>query len=202
MSASRSDTIIHERDYESALEGRTSWFLRASASGRNRGDLAVRYGISEGPVSICGRPLQDRENVWIVAARGRMLSSVRPVMQQEDSRRPVWEFADRVRSPKVRSKASAVIAIDGTGGPLSVLVAKQSQPNFMRRFSESSPTPPPRPPQSLPVVRYDAKARQRSLDMLPWGLIPYWVKDINVGFANVQRKGGGHRGQASFRQSL
>ena len=97
MSASRSDTIIHERDYESALEGRTSWFLRASASGRNRGDLAVRYGISEGPVSICGRPLQDRENVWIVAARGRMLSSVRPVMRQEDSRRPVWEFADRVQ---------------------------------------------------------------------------------------------------------
>ena len=58
------------------------------------------------------------------------------------------------------------------------------------------------PTDSLPVVRYDAKARQRSLDMLPWGLIPYWVKDINVGFANVQRKGGGHRGQASFRQSL
>ena len=147
-------------------------------------------------------PFQARGNVGVVVARGRMLSSVRPVMRQEDSRRPVWEFADRVRSPKVRSKASAVIAIDGTGGPLSVLVAKQSQPNFMRRFSESSPTPPPRPPQSLPVVRYDAKARQRSLDMLPWGLIPYWVKDINVGFANVQRKGGGHRGQASFRQSL
>src|SRR5215469_2554749 len=30
-------------------------------------------------------------------ARGRMLSSVRPLMRQEDSRRPVWEFADRVQ---------------------------------------------------------------------------------------------------------
>src|SRR6201994_4591844 len=29
--------------------------------------------------------------------RGRMLSSVRPSMRQEHSRRPVWEFADRVQ---------------------------------------------------------------------------------------------------------
>src|SRR5262249_7138156 len=42
-------------------------------------------------------PFQARENVGIVAARGRMLSSVRPWMRQEDSRRPVWEFADRVQ---------------------------------------------------------------------------------------------------------
>jgi hypothetical protein len=42
-------------------------------------------------------PFQARENVGIVAARGRMLSSVRPMMRQEDSRRPVWEFADRVQ---------------------------------------------------------------------------------------------------------
>jgi hypothetical protein len=42
-------------------------------------------------------PLQARENVGIVAARGRMLSSVRPSMRQEHSRRPVWEFADRVQ---------------------------------------------------------------------------------------------------------
>ena len=42
-------------------------------------------------------PFQARENVGVVAARGRMLSSVRPLMRQEDSRRPVWEFADRVQ---------------------------------------------------------------------------------------------------------
>jgi len=42
-------------------------------------------------------PFQARENVGIVAARGRMLSSVRPLMRQEDSRRPVWEFAGRVQ---------------------------------------------------------------------------------------------------------
>jgi hypothetical protein len=42
-------------------------------------------------------PFHARENVGVVAARGRMLSSVRPLMGQEDSRRPVWEFADRVQ---------------------------------------------------------------------------------------------------------
>jgi len=42
-------------------------------------------------------PFHARENVGVVVARGRMLSSVRPSMRQEDSRRPVWEFADRVQ---------------------------------------------------------------------------------------------------------
>src|SRR5215471_11865299 len=42
-------------------------------------------------------PFQARENVGVVVARGRMLSSVRPLMRQGDSRRPVWEFADRVQ---------------------------------------------------------------------------------------------------------
>jgi hypothetical protein len=42
-------------------------------------------------------PLQARENVGIAEAHGRMLSSVRPLMRQDDSRRPVWEFADRVQ---------------------------------------------------------------------------------------------------------
>jgi putative SOS response-associated peptidase YedK len=34
------------------------------------------------------------------------------------------------------------------------------------------------------VVRYDAKAGERSLDIMRWGLVPYWAKDIKVGFAN------------------
>src|SRR5262245_9331365 len=42
-------------------------------------------------------PFHARENVGVVFARGGMLSSVRPMMRQEDSRRPVWEFADRVQ---------------------------------------------------------------------------------------------------------
>ena len=47
------------------------------------------------------------------------------------------------------------------------------------------------PTDSLPVVRSDAKAGQRSLDLLRWGLIPYWAKDIKVGFANINAKAAG-----------
>jgi putative SOS response-associated peptidase YedK len=41
------------------------------------------------------------------------------------------------------------------------------------------------PTDTLPVVRFDLKAGQRSLDMLRWGLIRSWAKDIKVGFANI-----------------
>jgi len=47
------------------------------------------------------------------------------------------------------------------------------------------------PTDSLPVVRYDAKAAERSLDMLRWGLVPFWAKDLNVGFANINAKSEG-----------
>ena len=45
------------------------------------------------------------------------------------------------------------------------------------------------PTDTLPVVRYDAKVHQRSLDMLRWGLIPHWAKDIKVGFSNAKAEG-------------
>jgi putative SOS response-associated peptidase YedK len=41
------------------------------------------------------------------------------------------------------------------------------------------------PTDRLPVVRYDAKAGERSLDIMRWGLVPYWAKEIKVGFANI-----------------
>jgi len=49
----------------------------------------------------------------------------------------------------------------------------------------------------LPVVRYDRKAGQRSLDLLRWGLITYWAKDIKVGFEH-QREGRRNRKEAGF----
>jgi hypothetical protein len=52
---------------------------------------------SNRPVPSVDAQLQARENFRIVVARGRMPPSVRPSMRQEDSRRPVWEFADRVQ---------------------------------------------------------------------------------------------------------
>ena len=58
------------------------------------------------------------------------------------------------------------------------------------------------PTDSLPVVRYDLKAGQRSLDMLRWGLIPYWAKDIKVGFANINAKAEGIESKPAFRKAF
>jgi putative SOS response-associated peptidase YedK len=58
------------------------------------------------------------------------------------------------------------------------------------------------PTDSLPVVRVDAKAGQRSLDMLRWGLIPYWAKDSKVGFANINAKAEGIENKPAFRKAF
>jgi putative SOS response-associated peptidase YedK len=49
-------------------------------------------------------------------------------------------------------------------------------PNFAASWNVA-PTDP------LPIVRYDAKEHQRSLEVMRWGLVPFWAKDIEVGFA-------------------
>ena len=47
------------------------------------------------------------------------------------------------------------------------------------------------PTEDLPVVRYDARAGERSLDTMRWGLVPFWAKDIKLGFANINAKAEG-----------
>jgi hypothetical protein len=34
------------------------------------------------------------------------------------------------------------------------------------------------PTDSLPIVRYNAKEGHRTLDLMRWGLVPYWAKDL------------------------
>ena len=41
------------------------------------------------------------------------------------------------------------------------------------------------PTDSLPIVRYNAKEGHRALDLMRWGLVPYWAKDLKVSFANI-----------------
>jgi putative SOS response-associated peptidase YedK len=58
------------------------------------------------------------------------------------------------------------------------------------------------PTDPLPVVRYDAKAGKRSLDVLRWGLVPYWAKDLKVGFANVNAKAERIKNKPAFREAF
>src|SRR5246500_1843661 len=58
------------------------------------------------------------------------------------------------------------------------------------------------PTDPLPVVRYDTKAGERSLDVLRWGLVPYWAKDLKVGFANINAKAEGIESKPAFREAF
>jgi putative SOS response-associated peptidase YedK len=58
------------------------------------------------------------------------------------------------------------------------------------------------PTDLLTVVRYDRRAGERSLDLLRWGLIPRWVKDINVGFANINAKADGIENRPALRDAF
>ena len=51
-------------------------------------------------------------------------------------------------------------------------------------------------------MRYDAKAGERSLDIMRWGLVPYWAKDIKVGFANINAKAEGIESKPAFREAF
>jgi putative SOS response-associated peptidase YedK len=46
------------------------------------------------------------------------------------------------------------------------------------------------------------KAGERSLDVLRWGLVPYWAKDIKVGFANINATAEGIESKPAFREAF
>ena len=58
------------------------------------------------------------------------------------------------------------------------------------------------PTDLLPEVRYDRRASERGLDLLRWGLIPHWAKDINVGFANINAKAEGIENRPAIRDAF
>ena len=58
------------------------------------------------------------------------------------------------------------------------------------------------PRDPLPVVRYDPRASERSLDVMRWGLVPFWAKDIKVGFANINAKAERIEGKPAFREAF
>ena len=76
------------------------------------------------------------------------------------------------------------------------------------RIPPERPTPnfPPSwnvvPTDPVPIVRYDAKDHQRSLEVMRWGLVAFWAKDIKVGFANINAKAEGIESRPAFRQAF
>jgi putative SOS response-associated peptidase YedK len=58
------------------------------------------------------------------------------------------------------------------------------------------------PADPLAVVRYDTRAGERSLDVMHWGLVPFWGKDIKVGFGNINAKAEVIERKPAFREAF
>jgi putative SOS response-associated peptidase YedK len=71
----------------------------------------------------------------------------------------------------------------------------RSTPNFPPSWNAA-------PTGQMPIVRFHAKAGERSLDLARWGLVPYWAKDIKVGFANINAKAEGIENRPAFRDAF
>ena len=68
-------------------------------------------------------------------------------------------------------------------------------PNFAPSWNVA-PTDP------LPVVGYQPKDHQRGLSVMRWGLVPFWAKDIKVGFSNINAKAEGIENKPAFREAF
>ena len=50
--------------------------------------------------------------------------------------------------------------------------------------------------------RLQPEAQERGLDIMRWGLVPFWAKDIKVGFANINAKAEGIESKPAFREAF
>jgi len=75
------------------------------------------------------------------------------------------------------------------------ILPERPSPNFAPSWNVA-PTDP------LPIVHYDAKAGERSLDVMRWGLIPFWAKDIKIGFSTIYAKAEGIETKPAFREAF
>ena len=66
-------------------------------------------------------------------------------------------------------------------------------PNFAPTWN-LAPTDP------LPIVRRDPRAGERSLDIARWGLVPFWAKDIKIGYSTFNAKCEGIADRPAFKE--
>jgi putative SOS response-associated peptidase YedK len=58
------------------------------------------------------------------------------------------------------------------------------------------------PTDPLPIVHYDAKEGTRDLEVMRWGLIPYWAKDIKIGFSTINARAEEVDTKPAFREAF
>lgn len=71
--------------------------------------------------------------------------------------------------------------------------SERPTPNFAANWNLA-------PTQSAPVVSFDPRTGERSLDVMRWGLVPHWAKDIKSGYSTFNAKAEGIDTRPTFRE--
>jgi putative SOS response-associated peptidase YedK len=73
------------------------------------------------------------------------------------------------------------------------IAPEQPAPNFAATWNAA-------PTQDLPIVLSDAAAGRRRLEILRWGLVPFWAKDPKIGYSTFNAKAEGIAQKPAFRE--
>jgi putative SOS response-associated peptidase YedK len=58
------------------------------------------------------------------------------------------------------------------------------------------------PSQSVPVIRQDPAKPERRFSLARWGLIPYWAKDLSIGYRLINARSEIVTGKPAFREAF
>jgi putative SOS response-associated peptidase YedK len=87
-------------------------------------------------------------------------------------------------------------------------LASKSPEEVARWFATGNATPNARPRYNVApsddvlAVRFDREIEQRTLDALRWGLVPFWAKDIKIGYSLINAKAETVAEKPAFRESF
>jgi putative SOS response-associated peptidase YedK len=75
------------------------------------------------------------------------------------------------------------------------LAPDEPLPNFAPTYN-LAPTDP------IPIVRHDTASARRRLDVVRWGLIPYWAKDAKIGYSTINARAEELDTKPAFREAF
>src|SRR6266702_3501808 len=72
---------------------------------------------------------------------------------------------------------------------------RNATPNYRPRYNIA-------PTDQVPVVWFNRETKGRTLDALRWGLVPYWAKDIKIGYSLINAKAETVAEKPAFREAF
>jgi putative SOS response-associated peptidase YedK len=96
----------------------------------------------------------------------------------------MWEISPRVNSPKNDDPSLWEPCIQSQHRRKPMCLNSRAS----RHMSGKSFCPNIAPSQKVLTIRFNPEARERSLDALHWGLIPYWAKDPKIAYRTINAR--------------